>query len=777
MTSRTDLSDLSLAEKAALGSGADFWTTEAIGPVPALTLTDGPHGVRRQTGATDHLGLAGSEPATCFPPAVGLANSWDPGLVRRVGEALGREARALGVDVLLGPGVNIKRDPRGGRNFEYYSEDPLLTGRLGAAWVEGVQSAGVGASLKHFAANNAEHDRMRASSDIDPRPLREIYLRAFSHIVRTARPWTVMCSYNRINGVPAAENRWLLTDLLRGEWGFDGVVVSDWGAVVDRPASVAAGLDLAMPGGPGAGDDRVVAAVEAGDLAEAEVTAAAANVARLAERVRTTRTPAGADGAGASPGHADPGAPSEGSAGSGVSGALADTHHRLAREVAARCVVLLQNDRDLLPLTPGRRIAVIGPFAAEPRYQGGGSSHVTATRVDVPLDEIRTLGGDAVSYHPGFTGASGEADAAALREEAVAAARAAEVAVVFLGLAADQESEGFDREHLELPAEQLELLAAVVRAQPDTVVVLAHGGVLRLEPVARLAPAVLDGALLGQAGGGALADVLFGVVNPSGRLAETVPVRLQDTPAYLNFPGENSHVRYGEGLFVGYRWYDARDLDVCYPFGHGLSYTTFGCSGLSAEPAGDGFTVRLTVTNTGTRPGREVVQIYTGVAESAVQRPVRALAGVAVTGELEPGASEQVSIEVPREDLTYWETRTEQWVLESGTYRIWAGASSRDLRAETDIDLAGDALRVPITIDSTLGEAIADPRAAAALGAVFGEMADSMGGGDALGTDMMRMISSIPLNRLALFGMAPEQLDALLAAANADGPDPHGPAD
>lgn len=780
MVSKPDLGDLSLGERAALGSGANFWTTKAIGPVPALVLTDGPHGVRRQTGATDHLGLAGSLPATCFPPAVGLAQSWDPALVRRVGAALGREARALGVDVLLGPGVNIKRDPRGGRNFEYYSEDPHLTGRLGAAWVEGVQSAGVGASLKHFAANNAEHDRMRASSDIDPRPLREIYLRAFAHIVRTARPWTVMCSYNRINGVHAAHNRWLLTDLLRGEWGFDGLVVSDWGAVVDRAASVAAGLDLTMPGGPGAGDERVVAAVEAGTLDEAAVTAAAENVARLAGRARAARpdagtavpnpvAEAGARSAGPAPGAAAGSETADASgsgttdAQAGIPGALADDHHRLAREVAARCVVLLQNDRDLLPLAPGRRIAVIGAFATEPRYQGGGSSHVTATRVDSPLDAIRALGGDAVTHHPGFT-TTGDGDAAALRDAASTAARDADVAVVFLGLAADQESEGFDREHLELPAEQLDLLAAVVREQPDTVVVLAHGGVLRLEPVACLAPAVLDGALLGQAGGGALADVLFGAVNPSGRLAETVPVRLRDTPAYLNFPGENSHVRYGEGLFVGYRWYDIRDMDVCFPFGHGLSYTGFGYTGLTAEPADDGFTARLTVTNTGARAGREVVQLYVGVPGSRVQRPVRALAGSAVTDVLEPGASEQVTITVTREDLAYWETRTDTWVVEPGRYRIWAGASSRDLRAETEIDLPGDRVRIPITKDSTLGEALADPKAAAALAEVFGGMAESMGDGSVMGMDMMRMIASIPLNRLTGFGMAPEQLDALLAA-------------
>ncbi|MBF6336744.1 glycoside hydrolase family 3 C-terminal domain-containing protein [Nocardia abscessus] len=742
MTSDPDLTDLSPEDRAALGSGADFWTTKAIGPVASVTLTDGPHGVRRQPGATDHLGLAASLPATCFPPAVGLAQSWDAELVRRVGEALGREARALGVDVLLGPGVNIKRDPRGGRNFEYYSEDPLLTGLLGAAWVTGLQSTGVGASLKHFAANNAEHDRMRMSSDIDPRPLREIYLRAFAHIVRTARPWTVMCSYNRINGVHAAQNRWLLTDVLRGEWGFDGAVVSDWGAVADRTASVTAGLDLEMPGGSGVSDTQVVAAMAEGALDPADVDRAARNVARLAARVVAGRE------LGDAPDNAD-------------------EHHRLAREIAARCVVLLRNDRDLLPLTPGRSLAVIGEFAVEPRYQGGGSSHVTPTRLDVPLDEIRALSGDGtVSYSRGFTTSDTEADNAALRAAAVAAAEKADVAVLFLGLAATQESEGFDREHLELPADQLNLLDAVVRAQPDTVVVLAHGGVVRLAPVAAPAPAILDGGLLGQAGGGALADVLFGVVNPSGRLAETVPVRLQDTPAYLNFPGENSHVRYGEGLYVGYRWYDSRDMDVTYPFGHGLSYTTFeyADSALAADAAG--ITVRVLVTNTGSRAGREVVQVYTAVPGSAVTRPARELKGVAVTAELEPGASEEVSILLARDDLAYWETRVDRWVVEGGSYQVWAGASSRDLRVTGQIDLAGDELRIPITAESTLGEALADPTAAAALAEAFGSMSESMGDATALGVDMMRMIAAIPLNRLTGFGVDPGKLDALLAAAD-----------
>lgn len=742
MTATTGISDLSLAEKAALGSGADFWTTKAVGPVPSILLTDGPHGVRRQTGATDHLGLAASRPATCFPPAVGLGQSWDVDLVRRVGEALGREARALEVDVLLGPGINIKRDPRCGRVFEYYSEDPLLTGVLGAAWVQGVQSQGVGASLKHFAVNNAEHDRMRSSSDVDARPLREIYLRAFAHIVRTARPWTVMCSYNRINGVYAAQNRWLLTELLRGEWGFDGLVVSDWGAVSDRVASVAAGLDLQMPGGSGDPDAQVVAAVDSGALDIGAVNRAAQKVAELAAKV--------VEGRAAAPEAPDP-----------------DAHHRLAREVAARCVVLLRNDGQLLPLRAGQSLAVIGEFAQTPRYQGGGSSHVNPTRLDVPVEEIRAAAEPGqVRYARGFRTDSTTSDPV-LVEEAVAAARAAEVAVVFLGLGAGQESEGFDRDDIEIPADQLALLAEIVAVQSKTVVVLSHGGVLRLAPVVELAPAIVDGALLGQAGGGALADVLFGRVNPSGRLTETVPLRLQDVPAYLNFPGENSHIRYGEGIFVGYRWYDAREMAVSFPFGHGLSYTSFGYSDLSVEASADGLTVDVTVTNTGDRRGREVVQIYTVLPESAITRPPRELKGHAVTDELEPGASQRVSIPIEREALAYWETRTEAWVVEGGTYRVMAGASSRDIRATVDVEVAGDELRLPITRQSTLGEVLANPAAAAVLSQMFATMT---GGGDgdgqALGVDMMRMLASIPLDRLTGFGMPAADLDALLSAVD-----------
>ncbi|MGV0809136.1 glycoside hydrolase family 3 C-terminal domain-containing protein [Mycolicibacterium setense] len=727
------IAGLDLAEQAALGSGASFWTTKAVGPVPAIVLTDGPHGVRRQSGsATDHLGLSGSEPATCFPPAVGLSQTWDPALVERIGRALGDESRALGVHVLLGPGVNIKRDPRCGRNFEYYSEDPLLSGTLGAAWVRGVQSRGVGASLKHFAVNNAEHDRMRASSDVDARTLRELYLRTFEIVVRQARPWTVMCSYNRINGVYASENAWLLTTVLRDEWGFDGVVVSDWGAVADRVAAVAAGLDLEMPTTGGISDAEVVHAVRAGTLDADVVAQAAGRVARLATKATET-------------------------AGTATSFDV-DAHHQLAREAAQRAIVLLKNDDDLLPLEPSP-LAVIGGFAQEPRYQGGGSSHVNPTRLDVPLDEIRRFAGDhPVSYSPGT-------DIAA----AVATAESADAAIVFLGLTAEEESEGYDREHIDLPAPQLDLLRAVVAAQPRTVVVLSHGGVVRLDTVAGLAPALLDGALLGQAGGGALADVLFGVVNPSGRLAETVPLRLQDSPAYLNFPSDAGHTVYGERMFVGYRWYDARDMPVTFPFGHGLSYTRFDYSGLEVTATGEGLAVRLTVTNTGTRSGREVVQVYAGHPGSAVGRPVRWLAGFgSVT--LDPGERSKVEIPVSRADLAYWSPDAGRWVLESGEYLVSVGASSRDLRLSASVTVEGDEPMRPFTRESTLGELLADPVAAQTIATVLSSASPFGTDDSALGMNLLRMLESVPIGRMAGFSagkVTGEQLDELLTGINA----------
>lgn len=740
-------SALTLIQQATLGSGASFWTTEAVGDIPSIVLTDGPHGVRRQSGASDHLGIGGSEPATCFPPAVALSQTWDPDLVERVGAALGAESRALGVHVLLGPGVNIKRDPRCGRNFEYFSEDPLLSGVLGAAWVRGVQGRGVGASLKHFAANNSEHDRMRASSDVDARTLREIYLRAFEHVVRDAAPWTVMCSYNRINGVYASENTWLLTDVLRGEWGFGGVVVSDWGAVRDRVAAAAAGLDLEMPSSGGFGDSEVVAAVTAGALDASVVATAAERVARLAVRAHES--------------HRDTEVFDMAE--------LADTHHRLAREAAARAVVLLKNDirnaGPILPLPPSR-LVVIGPFAQEPRYQGGGSSHVNPTRLDVPLDAIRAHNsGHPVTHFPGLPTDPGH-DAERLRADAVRGAAEADTAVLFLGLTADDESEGYDREHIDLPSEQLALLRAVAEAQPRTVVVLSHGGVVRLDAIAQLAPAILDGALLGQAGGGAVADVLFGVVNPSGRLAETVPVCLQESPAYLNFPSENGHTVYGERIFVGYRWYDARNLAVTFPFGHGLSYTAFAYSDLEVDAGADGLTVRLVVANVGPRPGREVAQVYASKPDSGVSRAPRWLAGF---GSLTLDTGERCTIEIAvgRDTLAFWDVTRGQWVVEPGEYTISVGASSRDLRLHATVTVDGDSPGTMFTRESTLGEILADPAAAPLLFETLGAAAENA---PAMGTDVLRMLESVPIERMvSLSGgqVTPERLDDLLAALNA----------
>ncbi|QHC61070.1 glycoside hydrolase family 3 N-terminal domain-containing protein [Rathayibacter sp. VKM Ac-2760] len=739
------LDGLTLEDSASLLSGRAFWTTRDVADVPSLLLTDGPHGVRRQTGAVDHLGIAPSEPATCFPPAVALAQTWDPALAERVGKALGAEARALGVSVLLGPGVNIKRDPRCGRNFEYFSEDPLVSAAMGSAWVVGLQSTGVGASLKHFAANNQETERMRVSADIDERPLHEIYLRAFERVVRDARPWTVMASYNGVNGIPVTEHRGLLTDILRARWGFDGVVVSDWGAVRDRVAALRAGLDLQMPGGDDDVTRSVVEAVEAGELDRSLVEESARRLVALAERTEIGRTDR--------------------------SVVDHDAHHALAREVAGRAVVLLTNEavagEPLLPLAPSAPLAVIGGFAEVPRFQGGGSSKVTATRVDSPLDEIRALAGEGVQYARGFTTAA-DPDAERLRLEATDLAARCGTAVVFLGLATSQEAEGADRSDIELPAEQLALLESVARVQPRTVVVLSHGGVIRLRPVVELVPAIVDGAVLGQAVGGAIADVLFGVVNPAGRLAETVPLRLEDAPSYLDFPGEHLHVRYGEGVDVGYRGYDARGLAVEFPFGHGLSYTSFEHSDLELSVEDGGIRARVIVTNTGRRDGREVVQFY-------VTRPgrptVRELKGFRSV-DIPVGRATRVDVLIPRHELAAWDIRVHDWVVEGGDYLVAVGASSRDLRAVEPVALEGDSLNLPLTPDSSISELLATPIGAEILGPLLASASPVESAvEDELGIDSAATTAGIPLNRLRALsggrGFTADQLDALLRRINA----------
>ncbi|MDY6997245.1 MAG: glycoside hydrolase family 3 C-terminal domain-containing protein [Actinomycetota bacterium] len=762
-TPRTDdaaLTELTLAEKAALTSGTAFWFTkpvERLG-IPSVMLTDGPHGLRKQRGAGDHLGIGDSVPATCFPPAVALGSSWDAGLAERVGAALGAEAAAEDVAVVLGPGLNIKRSPLCGRNFEYLSEDPVVSGVLAAAIVTGIQSRGVGASPKHFAANNQEHDRMRVSADIDPRPLREIYLRGFQRVVEQAAPWTVMCSYNRINGVHTAEDPWLLTAVLRDEWGFDGLVVSDWGAVDDRVAALVAGLDLEMPGSGGASDARLVDAVAAGTLPGGLLDRAALRVLRLLGRVGAGRGPAA--------GSFD-----------------VDAHHALAREAAGRSVVLLKNDGAVLPLGKGTDVAVIGAFAAEPRYQGGGSSAINPTRLDIPVDEIRELCTGRVSFSPGYrtTAEVPDEEVARLRAEAVRAAVDADAAVVFLGVPARDESEGFDRDGIDLPATQLALLDEILAANPATVVVLSNGGVVAL-PFAAQVPAILEGWLLGQGGGRAVADVLFGEVNPSGKLTETVPLRLEDSPAYLDYPGEFGHVRYGEGLFVGYRWYDARRLEVAFPFGHGMSYTTFeyGDVAVTVTDAGD-LEVRVSVTNTGAVPGREIVQVYTALPGSAVTRPPRELKSFA-TVWLDSGETGEVRLPVRRADLAYWDVRVESWIVEGGCYTIEVAASSRDIRCSVQVELGGDHLAMPLTRQSSLAEVLAHPVAGPMVAAQLAEqMPDAAGAGALMpeGVDLARMLDSFPIGKIGMLAAAtgapvdPAMIDELLAVAN--GGEPAGP--
>lgn len=761
LIAEASVSDLTLEEKASLTSGASFWYTKPVERVgiPAIMVTDGPHGLRKQREGGDHLGLGDSVPATCFPPAVGLGSSWDVELIHRVGEALGIETAIENVAVLLGPGINIKRSPLCGRNFEYLSEDPIVSGVLGAAIVNGIQSKGVGTSLKHFAANNQENDRMRSSSDVDPRPLREIYLRGFQRVVQDAQPWTVMCSYNRINGVYASEDPWLLTDVLRDEWGFEGLVVSDWGAVNERVAGIAAGLDLEMPSSNGVTDAQIVAAVQDGSLDESVVDVAAGRVIDLVRKSQA--------GAGSIEGPLD-----------------VDAHHALAREAAGRSIVLLKNEGDLLPLRRDARIAVIGSFAAEARYQGAGSSMISPTRLDNALDEIRTLADGEVAYAQGFSVAVDVADdeTARLRDEAVAAASAAEVAVVFLGLPARLESEGYDRTDIDLPADQLALLDAVVAANPNVVVVLSNGGVVAL-PFAEKVPAILEGWLLGQAGGGATADVLFGEVNPSGKLTETIPVRLEDSPAFLDFPGEFSHTRYGEGLFVGYRWYDARRMEVAFPFGHGLSYTTFayGEASASVDAAGD-VTVTVPVTNIGDRAGREVVQVYTSLPGSTVQRPVRELKAFASVA-LEAGETREVTLTVRREDLAYWNIAADRWVVEGGAYAVDVAASSRDLRSSATVEIEGDTVVMPLSRTSSLAEVFAHPVAGPIVQAALADMMGAMNGAASVmpeGVDMMEMMGSFPVGRLTMMsglagdggGITAEMIDGLIAMANA--PQPQG---
>ncbi|WCO68075.1 glycoside hydrolase family 3 C-terminal domain-containing protein [Iamia majanohamensis] len=663
------VADLDRATKVRLLSGAGRFTLEGLPQhdLPGVAVADGPHGLRHQPEGGDHLGVGGSVPSTCFPTAATLGSSWDIALVEEVGVALGAEAADLGVAVVLGPGLNIKRHPAGGRCFEYLSEDPLLGGRLAGAMVRGIQSQGVGACLKHFAVNNQESHRLVVDAVVDERTLRELYLTGFEIAVRESAPWTVMCSYNLVNGTYASEHHELLQAILRDEWGFDGLVMTDWGAANDRIAGVRAGLDLEMPGSHGAYDADLLAALDAGVLDEAAVDRCAARVVELLRRARRDRPPCDRD-----------------------------AHHALGRRAAAAGSVLLAND-GVLPLAPDLdRIAVVGAFAEHPRFQGAGSSQVTPTRVDRLLDLVRARVevGTEVTFAAGYDPETG-ATTAPLVQDALAAADGADAVVVHVGLPAPLESEGFDRTTLDLPAGMVTLIEALAAREAPVVVVLSNGGVVHLPWADRVA-AVLEGWLGGQAGAGALVDVLFGDAEPGGRLAESIPVHVAQLPADRSFPGQPRQVVHREGLLVGYRFHDTCGVPARFPFGHGLSYTSFAWTDVALDGEGTDVRVTVRVTNTGDRAGSDVVQVYVRDREAALPRPDKELKGFAKV-HLEAGASEVVTVVLDRRSFAVWDVPTHAWLVETGTFDVVVARSSADPVAELvhHVDSADEVTPVP----------------------------------------------------------------------------------
>ena len=651
------IAKLNLEQKCALLSGAGTFTTRGYqkAGVPAITLSDGPNGVRKQAGAADHLGLNPSVPATCFPTAATVACSWDPALGEEIGRAMGAEAAAQEVSVLLGPGLNTKRSPLCGRNFEYFSEDPYLSGKMAAAYVRGIQSEGIAACPKHFAVNSQELRRMASDSVLDERTLRELYLTGFEIVVKESAPKTIMSSYNLVNGTYANENAHLLQEILRKDWGFTGAVVTDWGGSNDHALGVKNGSTLEMPAPGGDAVRELLAAVQSGKITEADVDA------RLDELLTLVL-----DTSAAVQKHSR--------------SFDADVHHALARRAAAESTVLLQND-GILPLAADTKVAILGDFAETPRYQGAGSSAVNSLKVDTVLENLAQSGLQVLGFAPGFD-RHGRADAAK-QAEAVALAKQADVAVLFLGLDEIKESEGLDRTDMKLADNQIALLKAVQQANPNTVVVLNAGSSLET-PWLTHCRAVVYGALGGQAGAGAVLDVLTGKLNPCGKLAETWANRYEDTPAKDNFAGAGRTVQYREGLYVGYRYYQTAGVPVAFPFGHGLSYTSFAYSDLKASADG----VTLTVTNTGTRAGMEIVQLYVAKPDAKIFRPAQELKGFAKV-PLRPGESRTVAIPLDDKAFRYWNTQTNRWEVEAGQYELRVGASSADIRLTAAVDIAG----------------------------------------------------------------------------------------
>ena len=747
------VAQMTLEEKAGLCSGLDFWHTKSVERlgVESVMVSDGPHGLRKQDQEAGHLGMNDSIKAVCMPAACATAASFDREQLYRVGQAIGDSCQHEKLGVVLGPAVHIKRSPLCGRNFEYFSEAPYLAGEMSAAFINGVQSRNVGTSIKHFAANNQEHRRMSSSSNADERTLREIYFPAFETAVKKAQPWTVMCSYNRINGVYASEDPWLLTRVLREDWGFEGYVVSDWGAVSDRVAGLKAGLDLEMPASGGVNDAKIVEAVRNGTLDEAVVDLAAERILRINYKYLD---------------NARPETPWD-----------MEAQHLLSAEVAADSMVLLKNE-GVLPLNKEDTVAFIGEFAVKPRFQGGGSSHINSFKTTSAMEAAEGL---KVTYARGYSVAA-DSTTEEWIDEAVEAAKHAKVAVIFAGLPDSYESEGYDRTHMQLPACQNRLIEAVAAANPNTVVVLHNGSPVEMPWIGHV-KGVLEAYLGGQAVGLATVRVLFGDVNPSGRLPESFPKKLSDNPSYLYYGGEGDQADYREGVFVGYRYYDKKDMEVLFPFGYGLSYTTFAYSNLrpSAETISDTDTLTATVTvkNTGSRTGKTVVQLYVGDPESTVFRPVRELKDFAKV-ELQPGESRDVTFTLDKRAFAYWNEEIQDWHVESGEFTIEVGQSSRNIECSASVNVMST-IKLPkhYTMDTIFMDLMADPEAMEVMQPMMGAIQRALTPGsedksaaaaEAITEEMnLAMMKYMPLRGALSFGggsITREQIEDLLVQLN-----------
>lgn len=747
---------MTLEEKAGLCSGENFWNTKEIQRlhIPKVMLSDGPHGLRKQDVKADHLGVNESIQAVCFPAGCATAASFDRELMTEIGEAIGEECQAEGVGVILGPAVNIKRSPLCGRNFEYYSEDPYVASEMAGAFIRGVQSKNIGTSIKHFLANNQEHRRMTSSSDADERTLREIYLAAFEGAVRLSKPWTVMCSYNKINGVYASENPVYLTDILRKEWGFEGYVVSDWGAVNDRVLGLKAGMDLEMPGSGGVNDALIAEAVRSGELEEEVLDKACARILDVIYRYWENKD----------------------------ENAVFDRErdHALAEKAAEASIVLLKNEENVLPLTRERRVAFIGEFAEKPRYQGGGSSHINSFKVTSAL-EAAAASGLKITYEQGYQ-TDKDATIEELKNKAVDAAGNAEAAVIFAGLPDNFESEGYDRKHMRLPDCQNELIREICEVQPNTIVVLHNGSPVEM-PWVHKVKGLIEAYLGGQAIGEAVVKVLYGEVNPSGRLAETFPLKLEDNPSYLFYQGEGDTVEYREGVFVGYRYYESKKAEVLFPFGYGLSYTQFAFRNMKVDRNSikdtERITVSVDVTNTGAIAGKEVVQLYVTPASGNVLRPVIELRGFEKVA-LEPNETKTVTFVLDKRAFAYWDMRLHDWHVLSGEYTIHIAKSVRERILSSTVTVEStEAVPVVYDFNSTIGDIMKDPKGKAILEAAQKQMfadtqaremeenaQDSSG---AVNHEMMQAtMEGMPLRQMLSFipGIKREMLQQLIDALN-----------